>query len=328
MRLFTKIIVALTLLAAPPAWAQHGAIGTLVVGIEQSSSAQWEIEAIRSLGLDKKHGFTLEARPLADSQAAQAALDAGDVDIILSDFVSVSTQRNQGNKISMVPQALALGGLMVPGGSDIAKIDDLKGKTIAVAGDPLDKSWLILEAYYSSVTGSKLSEDATASFVAAQQVDELLGNGGADAALNLWQWNARAKVAGATELVSVPTMLEELGVSEQPPLLGWTFTDKTGKDRKTGIIAFLDASFEAEGVLLKDDTAWDSLQATMGAERDNALLAQLRYDYRKGIVTSYNPTKMNAAKQAFAILAEYGGSDLIGEKATMDAGTFWRGYRK
>ena len=329
MRLFAKLVVAaLVLLPAMPAWAQHGNFGTLVVGVQESGTVQWEIETVKALGLDKKHGLTLEIRPLADSRAGQIALQAGEVDVILSDFVWVTIQRNEGNKVTMVPHSLAVGGLMVPADSAITKVDDLKGKTIAVAGGPVDKSWVILQAYYNSVTGAKLVDDVTANYGAPPLVNELLGSGGVDAALNFWQWNARSKVAGATELLSVASMLEALGVSEQPPLLGWTFTDATGKDKKAAVTAFLDASFEAKDVLLSDDAAWTSLQALMRAESDDVLFTQLRDDYRAGIVTSYNPTKMGAAKEAFALMAEFGGSDMVGEKDTLDAGTFWRGYRK
>lgn len=329
MHLFTKLAAAgLALVMSNPALGQHGSAKSLVVGVQESGTVQWEIETIKSLGLDKKHGLTLEIRPLADSRAGQIALQAGEVDMILSDFVWVTIQRSEGNKVTMVPHSLAVGGLMIPGGSDISKVEDLKGRTIAVAGGPVDKSWVTLQAYYNSVTGAKLVDDVTANYGAPPLVNELLANGGADAALNFWQWNARSKVAGATELLSVAEMLETLGVSEQPPLLGWTFTDETGKDKKAAVTAFLDASFEAKDALLHDDDVWTGLQTLMGAEGDDVLFTQLRDDYRAGIVTSYNPTKMDAAKEAFALMAEFGGSELVGDEATLDAGTFWRGYRK
>ena len=329
MRLFaTLMAAAVAVLLSTPAWAQHGDVKSLVVGVQESGTVQWEIETIKSLGLDKKHGLTLEVRPVADSPAGQIALQAGEVDVILSDFVWVTMQRGEGNKVTMVPHSRAVGGLMVPEGSDITKVEDLKGHTIAVAGGPMDKSWVTLQAYYNSVTGAKLVDDVTANYGAPPLVNELLGNGGADAALNYWQWNARSKVTGSTELLSVADMLEALGVSEQPPLLGWTFTDETGKEKKAAITAFLDASFEAKDALLNDDEVWTGLQTLMGADGDEALFMRLRDDYRAGIVTSYNPTKMAAAKEAFALMAEFGGSELVGEKSTLDANTFWRGYRK
>lgn len=329
MHLFAKLsALSFAILATPVLAQQDNSIGTLVVGVQESGTVQWEIETIRSLGLDRKHGLDLQIRPLADSRAGQIALQAGAVDVILSDFVWVGIQRSLGNMVTMVPHSLAVGGLMLPPGSDIATVEQLKGKTIAVAGGPVDKSWVILQAYYDSVTGARLVDDATANYGAPPLVNELLGNGNADATLNFWQWNARAKAGGAIEFLSVADMLTSLGVSEQPPLLGWTFTDQTATDKPAALTAFLDASFEAKDMLLKQDAVWLPLQTLMGAEGDDALFLQLRDDYRAGIVTSYDPANVHAAEAAFALMAEYGGSDLVGENDALPAGTFWQGYRK
>ena len=328
MHRFARRLALLLAFLATPAFAQQDSVGTLIVGVQESGTVQWEIETIRALGLDRKHGLDLQIRPLADSRAGQIALQTGAVDVILSDFVWVGIQRSLGNMVTMVPHSLAVGGLMLPSGSDIANVEQLKGKTIAVAGGPVDKSWVILQAYYNSVTGARLVEDATANYGAPPLVNELLANGNADATLNFWQWNARAKTGGATELLSVADMLKSLGVPQQPPLLGWTFTEETAAEKPAPLTAFLDASFDAKDMLLSDDTAWSPLQTLMGAEGDDTLFLQLRDDYRAGIVTSYDPANIGAAEAAFALMAEYGGSDLVGENDTLPVGTFWQGYRK
>lgn len=328
MKLLGKALAAglLTVLAGRSVAAQD--LLPLIVGVQESGTVQWEIETIKSLGLDTEHGLGLEIRPLADSRAGQIALQTGAVDVILSDFVWVSVQRNEGNMVTMVPHSLTVGGLMVPAGSSIATVADLAGKTIGVAGGPADKSWVILQAYFDSQTGEELDEAAEARFGAPPLVNELLGSGGVDAGLNFWQWNARAKAAGMTELISVKTMLEDLGIARQPPLLGWTFLDKTAATKREAIVAFLDASFAAKAVLLTDDAAWTGLQDLMGATDDDALFAQLRSDYRAGIVTAYDPTDTAAAAATFALLGQFGGSDVVGANAELAPGTFWEGYSK
>jgi len=301
---------------------------TLVLGLQESGTVQWEIAAIKALGLDAAHGVDLEIRPLADSRAGQIALQAGALDVILSDFVFVSLQRSRGAAIAMVPHSLAVGGLMVPPGSAIAELDDLKGRTIGIAGGPVDKSWVILQAYYAHDTGRDLAQDAQARFGAPPLVNELLASGGVDAGLNFWQWNARAEAAGMVEWLSVADMLADLGIATPPPLLGWTFTERTARTKKDALVHFLDASFAAKAALARDDGLWESLKPVMGAEADPALFVALREGYRAGIVAHPDPAMEAAAAQVFGLLAQYGGTALVGDSNVLAPGTFWGGYGK
>ncbi|UYN98212.1 MAG: ABC transporter substrate-binding protein [Devosia sp.] len=298
----------------------------LVLGLQESGTVQWEIAAIRNLGLDVAHDLVLEVRPLADSRAGQIALQTGAVDVILSDFTWVSAQRHAGRDFTMVPHSLAVGGLMVPADSPVLGLADLRNGVIAVAGGPADKSWVVLQAYYHDLTGRRLAEDVEARFGAPPLVNELLGQGRVDAALNFWHWNARAKSRGMVEVISVADMLRGLGLKDQPPLLGWTFSEANAAAKPVAIKKFLDASFAAKAVLVTDDAAWEDLATLMGAADDRALFEQLRDDYRAGMVTGYFPEDVAAAEQAFALLAEHGGFEVVGDMSELEPGTFWAGY--
>lgn len=321
---------ALALVAATgPGLAQHGKeTARLTLGVQATGTVKWELAAMAALGLDEKHALELTVRDVADSKAGQIALQAKEVDIILSDFVWVSLQRHQGNMVTMVPHSLTVGGLVVDPAAGIASVADLKGKTIAVSGSPVDKSYVILAAEYNKLTGGNLTEDADAKFGAPPLVNELITSGQAQAALNLWNWNSRAKLAGKTELISVAAMLKDLGVSQTPPLLGWAFFDETAQTRKADIKAFLDASFETKKALLTDDAVWDQIRDVMNVGDDDALFTQLRDDYRAGIVTKYAATSMKPAEESFALMAQYGGKDVVGDATEIAEGTFWKGYRK
>lgn len=297
------------------------------VALQAGGTAAWEAAAMEALKLDEKNNVKLDIREVADSKAGQIALQSEAVDLMLSDFVWVSLQRNQGADFTFVPHSLTVGGLMVMPGSKVQSVADLKGATLAAAGGPVDKSYLILQAFYATKTGGDLKQDVTTDFGAPPLVNEQLAGGNADAALNFWHFNARAKVAGAVQVISVPDMLAELGVSRTPPLLGWVFSQKFAADEPEAIKNYLDASFATKQVLLTDDAIWEKIRPMMKAD-DDALFIALRDGYRAGIVTSYTDADIEAAKQTFALLAEYGGADLTAGKSELADGTFWDGYRK
>jgi NitT/TauT family transport system substrate-binding protein len=312
------------LVLALPASAQ-AAKYELTLGVLTSGTAQWELTAMRDLGFDKKHDLDVKLVNLASNEAGQVALQSGKVDVILSDFVWVSIQRSQGNDITFVPHSLAVGGLMVDPKADIKSVADLKGKVVA-ATTPVDKSWVILGAYYNKLTGDALTTDAKARYGAPPLINQLLARGQVQAALNFWSWNATAKIAGDKQLISIPTVLSKLGVAETPPLLGWAFKESTAKAKPEALKAFLDASFDTKHALLTDDAIWTKLRDVMRVGDDDKLFAALRDGYREGIVQSYDPSNTQAAAQTFALLLKYGGKDVVGDITKLPAGTFYQGY--
>lgn len=281
---------------------------------------------MRAVGLDSAHGIVVEVRDVADSRAGQVALQAAAVEVILSDFIFVSGQRHRGADLTFVPHSLAVGGVMVDPKGPVRSVADLAGKTLAVAGGPLDKSYVVLQAYFNAKTGKVLPDLTTVEFGAPPLVNEMLTGGQVQAALNFWHFNVRARLAGMAELISVKDMLAELGVSRQPPLLGWVFSEKTARDKGEAVRRFLDASFATKDRLLTDDGIWEQIRPVMrGAEADDALFVALRDGYRAGIVTSYGVSDIQAATESYALIAQYGGGDGAIDLAQ---GTFWSGYSK
>ena len=324
MRNLLRILALGALALGQPA---SGAPIEIRVALQEGGTAAWEAAAMQALHLDQANGLTLTIRNVADSKAGQVALQSGAVDVILSDYIWVSLQRHQGADFTFVPHSLAVGGVMAMPGGRVKSVADLKGVTIAVAGGPVDKSYLILQAFYNATTGSDLTRDARTIFGAPPLVNEQLANGSADAALNFWHFNARAGMAGAVELISVKAMLAGLGIPRQPPLLGWVFSEKTATDNPGMIKRYLDASFATKQALLTDDALWNQIRPLMHAD-DDALFAALRDAYRAGIVTGYDEADIQAATAAYALLAKFGGTDLTGDASALAPGTFWAGYRK
>jgi NitT/TauT family transport system substrate-binding protein len=106
-----------------------------------------EIDTIDHYGLDAANGFDIAVQGMAGSSAAQVALQGGEADLIVSDWIWVARQRAAGMDYVFLPNSKAVGGLMEPAESAATTLADLRGGKIGVAGGPLDKSWIILRAY-------------------------------------------------------------------------------------------------------------------------------------------------------------------------------------
>jgi NitT/TauT family transport system substrate-binding protein len=297
---------------------------SIEVGLQATGPAAWEIAAMQAAHIDAEHGIAVEVSEVADTAAGQAALQARQVNAILSDVIWTSNQRHGGADFAFVPHALVTGGLMVMPGGQVGSVADLAGASIGVAGGAMDPSYAVLQAHLAAQTGGVAADAIDVRFEAPPVINELLLSGEIDAALNLWEFNAQAAAGGAVELISVADMLRDLGVERTPPLLGWVFSERWARSHRDEITRFLDASYETKQLLLQDDAIWDTIRPSMGEGLSDADFAALRDGYRRGIVTSYGQADIDAAAAAFALMARYGGGGDAGEIAE---GTFWEGFR-
>tara|TARA_B110000116_G_C16764677_1_gene550195 strand:- start:743 stop:1717 length:975 start_codon:yes stop_codon:yes gene_type:complete len=296
------------------------------VGVLKFGTANWELKTTLDNGIDAKHDFKLNVVGLADKKATAAAFLGGEVDVILTDYLWISMQRSAGADFTFVPHSKSVGGIIVNPASNIASLKDLAGKKIGIAGGPVDKSWVILQAYANSVHSLNVKDDVELVFGAPPLINEKLMSGELDAVLNFWHYNARLKSAGMIELHSVADMLDEMGLTSNSPLLGWAFSEKWASENENLIKSFLDSSYETKSMLLNDMNAWENLKAKMKADKDNNLFVNLSTDYRAGIISEYTSADEEAAKKAFAVMAEIGGAKLVGSSSTLAPGTFWSDY--
>ncbi|MGI9385455.1 MAG: ABC transporter substrate-binding protein, partial [Methyloligellaceae bacterium] len=203
------VLVALWLAAVPLSAAQ--AAKTVRVAVLKFGTVSWVIDVIKHHGLDRKHGLSLDVTPLASTQATKVALQAGSTDIIVSDWLWVSRQRRTGADFALAPYSTALGAIMVPGASPIRRLADLKGRTIGVAGGPLDKSWLLLTAFARRSAGIDLIAETHQVFGAPPLLAEKARQGELDAVLNYWHYCARLEAGGFRRLVDVHAAMAGLG---------------------------------------------------------------------------------------------------------------------
>src|SRR3546814_20366501 len=97
--------------------------------------------------MDVQHGFPLEVLELASVQATAVALQAGEVDIIVSDWLWVSRQRAEGKRYTFVPFSSSVGSVMVQPDSPIRDLADIKGTKIGVVGGPHEQNWPLMRRF-------------------------------------------------------------------------------------------------------------------------------------------------------------------------------------
>ncbi len=321
MRLVQRIAaaaIALTVAGSAPALAAE----TIRIGVLKFGTVNWELSTIERHGLDQRNGFTLEVLQLASNQATTVALQAGEVDVIVSDWLWVSRQRSEGKAYTFVPFSSSVGALMVPAGSDIRTLADLKGRKIAVAGGPLDKSWLLLRGLIQREHGFDLAAANEAVFGAPPLLAKKAEQGEVDAVLNFWHYSARLEAKGFRRLVGANEAAMALGAKGPISAIGYVFDEAWAAEHTAAMRGFVQASREAKELLRQSDAEWEVLREATGAADDATLIA-LRDRFREGIPARSLSEEMTDTAAVYSFLAELGGEKLVGKSKTMAPGTFW-----
>jgi NitT/TauT family transport system substrate-binding protein len=259
---------------------------------------------------------------LAGTQATLVALQSGDVDIAVSDWMWVARQRAEGRPFSFVPYSTATGALVVPSGSGIASLANLRGKRLGVAGGPLDKSWLLLRALSLKQGGEDLATRVEPVFAAPPLLNEELAQGRIDAVLNYWPYAARLVAAGMSPVLEVSDARAALGVGSELPMVGYVFDERWAQGNRERLLAFFRAVGSAQELLLHSEDEWAEVRPLMGAA-DRATFEALRDGYRRGIPRKWGEAERADAARIFLILRELGGDRLVGSATELPPGTFW-----
>jgi NitT/TauT family transport system substrate-binding protein len=294
------------------------------VGVLKFGTVHWELDVIETHRLDEAHGIDLQIVELGSKRATAVALQGGAADLIVTDWIWVSRQRAEGRNYAFVPYSLAVGGLIVRPDAGITELTHLRNRRVGVAGGPVDKSWLLLQAY-AEQAGMDLSESVEPIFGAPPLLNELIVRGDLPAVLNFWHYNARLKALGMQELLTTAEILPALGVERPIPLLGWVFNRDWAERNREALAGFLRSSYSAKHLLLESDAEWERLEPKMKVS-DAVTAAALRDAYRRGIPRRFGEADREAAARAFAILAREGGAKLVGPSNVLTPGTFWTGF--
>lgn len=293
---------------------------SLRVAVLEFGTVNWEMDTIQHHGLDEENGLSIDVKGLAGSAATQVAFQGGEADALVTDWLWVARQRAEGKDYVFVPYSKAVGGIMVPEGSDAETLADLAGEKIGIAGGPLDKSWLILTAYAAEAFDFDLPAETEQVFGAPPLIFKTATSGELDAAVNFWHFMAKMDAAGMRTLMTVADAAEALGLDPETPLLGYAFHGEMLRENPEIVHGFAAASRAAKGILAENDAEWDRLRPRMRVQND-AEFEALKAGFRAGIPSTITVDEA-AADRMLQLMAEIGGPDLVGDVETLPEGIF------
>ena len=292
------------------------------IAVQKTGTLAWELDVIKAHGLDRKLDLQIDTIELASTEAGKIALKSGSADLMLSDWLWVARERSLGDGLVFYPSSSTLGAVMVPGQSPIKEIGDLKGRKLAIAGGPIDKSWLLLQAL-ARRSGIDLRKQATVVYGAPPLLSEKALQGETDATLTFWNFCAELEGKGFQRAVAMETVMRGLGAKGPVAIVGYTFESAFAARSRSTVDRFLDAVRQAKDILASSDAEWQRLAPRIRIT-DPSTLAIYRQRYGEGIARRPLADEEDDARALYLVLAEVGGAELVGPARELAPGTFYR----
>ena len=299
------------------------AADTVRVAAQKTGTLAWELDVVRAHGLDRQADLRIETTELASPEAGKIALRGGSADVIVSDWLWVSRERDLGARLVFHPYSSAVGAVMVPAASPIRNLADLRGKKLAVAGGAIDKSWLLLQGA-AKHDGIDLKTQATIAYGAPTLLAEKALQGEMDATLNYWNICAGLEAKGFRRLVGIEDLLPRLGAKGRTAMLGYVFDEAWAARNRAAVARFLEVARKAKEILATSDAEWERVAPLVRAG-DAVALKAYRDRYREGIPRRAVEDEEADARTLFRVLATQGGQSLVGGARELAPGTFYRG---
>jgi NitT/TauT family transport system substrate-binding protein len=317
VRALAALLLAVALAAAP---GRAGADAKVRIAVLKFGTVSWVMDVIEHHELDETFGIDIDQVDLATNQATLVALQAGRVDCVVSDWLWVSRQRAAGADWTFFPFSTALGALVAARGAPVHGLADLENRRLGVAGSPLDKSWVLVQAL-GQEQHVDLAHDARLSFGAPPLLNEELLAGRLDAVLTYWNFAAPLESRGLPTVLSMSDALRQLGFKTGIPLVGFVVSEHWARANPRALAGFVSAVREAESILATSDAEWKWLGPRTGA-RSPAELQALRDAFRAGIPAHWGKDEQREAGALYALFARVGGQALVGSSPTLQPGTF------
>jgi NitT/TauT family transport system substrate-binding protein len=316
---FNIVFISLCLFVSCNSFA--GEKTTIRIGVQASGTLEWELQALQDDLQVKPADFQLEIQLVANAEAGKIALQSGSVDMIVSDWIWVSSLRASGADFTFYPYSNTSGALVVPEKSPIHSIKDLKGKRLGIAGGELDKNWLLLQAL-AQKEQLDLNGSVEKIFGAPPLINEQIKQNRVDAVLTYWHFAARLEAQGYRKIIDGRGILKGLGITENVPSIGYVFKQSWAESHKQAINSFFKASKEAKNRLCASDAAWQKIISLTHVD-DLPTQAILRQRYCEGGIEQWGEKEQQAAARIYTMLRTLSNNRLTGQSESLQPGTFW-----
>jgi NitT/TauT family transport system substrate-binding protein len=292
----------------------------------KTGTLAWELDTLRAHGLDREANLAIETTELASTEGGKIALKGGSVDLIVSDWLWVAHERALGDDLVFYPYSSELGAVMVPAASPIKGIADLKGAKLGVAGGPLDKSWLLLQAL-ARRSGIDLKTEATIAYGAPPLLTQKALQGELDATLTFWNFSAELEAAGMRPAISMQDVVKDLGAKGPVAMVGYVFNGGWARRNGPLLDRFFAVTRRTEEFLRNSPEEWQRLAARIGATSPHALDVY-RQRFLEGIPHRPLNDEEADAQTLYHVLAKAGGAELVGPSRDLEPGTFYGAGRR
>ena len=297
------------------------------VGVLKFGTVSWELDTLKHHGFDAANGIDLEVAYFAGEDATNVAMLAGEIDIIVSDWLWVSRQRTEGSDITLAPYSTAVGAIMVSQESPIKTPRRSQGTE-----DRCRRRSARQELASHPGLGTARSRDRPHDgneivFGAPPLWPKRRCNGELDAVLNFWHFCARLEANGFRRLVGANDAAKALGASATVSALGYVFHEKWANRESGCRHGFCQGIRSRQGHSLPDQTTSGcALHRSFGLKARN--WKDCATAIAKGIPRRPVADEEADAAKLYRVLAQIGGEKLVGKSPEMAPGTFWPGLTK
>jgi len=294
---------------------------TIRLGVLAFGTVNWELAVLKNEKLLDNAAFILDIVPMANPQAGKIALQSGAVDMIVADWIWVSRLRSNGADYTFYPYSNTAGALVVANTSPIKNLQNLQGKKLGIAGGELDKNWLLLQAL-GLQQQLDLNSAVEKVYGAPPILNQQLLQQRIDAIINYWHFAARLEAQGYRQIINGQDILQQLGITDEVPSLGYVFRQSWAELHQQAINNFLTATRSAKDLLCSSDVVWQKVIPLTKA-KDSATQNTLRQRYCEGRIKHWGANNRQAAKKIYLMLKKLSHNKLTGTSEQLQQGTFW-----